>query len=178
MPVSVTLYGVVAVDGRNESAFGYGKVVDTKGMTLPKSVALNDRLSYFSQLIVARKFTDWLSLQAAVSFTHYNMVGWDENHDLVGLHASGRIKFSPQSSFIFNYDAPLKINDISEQTEWIQPNPNCAFGVEISTYTHTFQIFVSTVNGIIPQDNMMWNQNDWQKKGLAIGFNITRLWMF
>ncbi len=178
IPFSVTLYAVAAVDGRNVSAFGTGKVVDTKGETLPTSVGFNERLSYFSQIIIARKFTDWLSLQAAASFTHYNMVGWDNNHDLVGLHFNGRIKFSPQSSFIFNYDAPLKITDISEQIDYTEPKPNLAMGIEISTFTHTFQIFVSNVSGILPQDNMMWNQNNWKNQGIALGFNITRLWMF
>ena len=178
VPVSVTLYGVAAVDGRNESAFGTGKTHQPGEGVAQYSFTFSDRFSYFSEIIVARKFNDWLSLQAGASFTHYNMVGWNDNHDLVGLHFNGRIKFSEQSSFIFNYDAPLKINKISEQIEWTQPKPNLALGIEISTYTHAFQIYVGTATGILPQDNMMWNQNDWKNKGLAIGFNITRLWMF
>jgi len=179
IPVAVALYGMVAVDGRNVSAFETGKVVNTKGPTLPKSVKFDDRLSYFSQLIVGRKFTEWLSLQAGASFTHYNMVGWDYDHDKIGAHFNGRIKFSPQSSFIFNYDVPLKIKKISEQWEWTDhPKPNLAFGVEISTSTHAFQIYMGTAEGIIPQDMVMWNQNDWKNKGLAIGFTITRLWNF
>lgn len=181
IPVSVALYGVIAIDGRNESAFGTGQIVDTKGPTLPSSIELNDRLSYFSQLIIGRKFTDWLSLQAAASFTHYNMIGWDGDHDKIGIHFNGRVKFSPSSSFIFNYDIPLKIKDVSEQMEWTvanDPLPNLCVGVEIATYTHAFQIYVGTADGIIPQDVMMNNQNDWKDKGLAIGFTITRLWMF
>lgn len=181
MPVSVALYGVAAIDGRNAETIGTGKVVDTKGPTLPESISFNDRLSYFSQVIIARKFNDWLSLQAGASFTHYNMVTWDGDHDKIGIHFNGRVKFSPQSSFIFNYDLPLKIADISEQTEWTAANdplPNLCFGVEIATFTHAFQIYVGTADGIIPQDMVMHNRNDWKDKGLAIGFTITRLWMF
>lgn len=179
MPIALALFGSMAIDGRNESAFGIGQVVDTKGQTLPQSVDFSDRISYFSQLIIGRKFTYWLSLQAAASFTHYNMVGWDYNHDMIGLHFNGRIKFSPQSSFIFNYDLPLKIESISEQTNWdTHPQPNVAFGIEISTSTHAFQIYAGSADGIIPQDIMMYNQNDWLDKGLAIGMTITRLWNF
>ncbi|MBT3385912.1 MAG: hypothetical protein HN778_20555 [Prolixibacteraceae bacterium] len=179
IPIAVSLYGMVAVDGRNESLFGSGKIVDTKGPTLPTQIAFNDRLSYFSQIIIGRKFTDWLSLQAAASFTHYNMVGWEYDHDKIAVHFNGRIKFSPQTSFIFNYDIPLKIKDISEQWEWTDhPKPNLAFGVEISTSTHAFQIYAGTADGIIPQDMVMWNLNDWKDKGLAIGMTITRLWNF
>jgi len=179
MPVSVTLFGNTAIDGRNEDLFGTGKVVETKGETLPRTVNFSDRLSYFSQLIVSRKFSDWLSLQAGASFTHYNMVDWDYNHDVVGIHVNGRIKFSPQGSIIFTYDKPLKIENISEQTDWdMHAKENLSFGVEFFTFTHAFQIYVGTADGIIPQDMMMYNQKDWTDKGLAFGFTITRLWAF
>jgi hypothetical protein len=179
VPVAVTLYGVAAVDGRNESAFGTGQIVDTKGQTLPHSVNFSDRLSYFSQLLIGRKFTNWFSLQAGASFTHYNMVGWEYDHDVVGVHAGGRIKFSPQSSIIFNYDQPLKIEDISEQTDWDTfAKANFSVGLEIATFTHAFQIYAGSANGILPQDMMMYNQNDWSNGGPSIGFTITRLWMF
>ncbi|WP_142532131.1 DUF5777 family beta-barrel protein [Saccharicrinis carchari] len=179
IPVAVALYGSLAIDGRNKTAFGSGKVVDTKGPTREEAVAFNDRIAYFSQLIVGRKFTHWLSLQAAASFTHYNMVGWDYNHDMIGLHLNGRIKFSPQGSFLFNYDQPLKIESISEQSNWgTHPQPNVSFGIEFSTSTHAFQIYVGSADGIIPQDIMMFNRNDWLDNGLAIGMTITRLWNF
>ncbi len=166
MPVAVAVLGNIAIDGRKDDVFGYG--YDS-----------TDRLSYFSQIIVGRKFCDWFSLQAGASFSHYNAVGDVYDHDKIGAHVSGRIKFSPQSAIIFNYDVPLKIKDISEQLEWIDhPKPNLALGLEISTFTHAFQIYVGTADGILPQDGMMWNQNDWTNKGLAIGFTITRLWMF
>jgi hypothetical protein len=179
IPLSVSLFGSVAIDGRNISVFETGTVVNTKGPATPKKITLDDRFAYFSQLIVGRKFSDRLSLQTGISFTHYNMAGWDYNHDIVGAHLNGRYKFSPQSSLIFNYDHPLKIKSISEQWTWdTHPKPNLAIGVEIFTYTHAFQIYVGTADGIIQQDIMMYNQKDWKDKGLAIGFTMTRLWMF
>jgi len=179
VPVAISLYGVAAIDGRAADQFGRGKVVETKGQTLPRDIAFNDRISYFSQLIIGRKFSDWLSLQAAASFTHYNMVDWDYDHDKIGIHFNGRIKFSPQSSFVFNYDQPLKIDAISEQTNWdTHALPNVSFGLEVSTSTHAFQIYAGSADGILPQDMMMYNQNDWLDKGLAIGLVITRLWNF
>lgn len=179
MPFSVTLYGNMAIDGRNADMIETGQIVDTKGNALPRGVKLSDRFSYFSQVFVTRKFNDWFSLQAGASFTHYNMVGWDHNHDGYGIHVNGRIKFSPQGSIIFNYDQPLKIEALSEQTTWdTHPKENVAIGVEIFTFTHAFQIYVGTADGIIPQDIMMYNQKDWLDKGLAFGFTITRLWAF
>ena len=178
-PVAIALYGNVAMDGRNISAFESGQVRVAYHDGLYTSFKGDDRISYFSELIIGRKFNNWLSLQAAVSFTHYNSVGVLYDHDKVGLHCNGRIKVSPQGSIIFNYDEPLKIKDISEQHVWTNPaKPNLAFGYEISTSTHAFQIYMGTADGLLPQDNMMWNQNDFTKHELFIGFNITRLWGF
>lgn len=186
IPVAVALYGVMAIDGRNISDFS-----DSVSVASPvgevNAFAFPDRLSYFSQLIIGRKFNDWLSLQAGVSFTHYNLthykrVGMQYDHDKIGLHFSGRIKVSPQGSVIFTYDAPLKIKDISEQAEWSadfpHPKSNMSFGYEISTSTHAFQIYAGTANSFLLQENMMWNQNSITKDNFAIGFTITRLWGF
>jgi hypothetical protein len=177
-PVAVAFFGNVAVDGRNVSAFESGKVREAFSGPVSE-FAFSDRLSYFSQLIIGRKFNDWLSLQAAVSFTHYNSVGTLYDHDKIGVHFNGRIKVSSQGAIIFNYDEPLRIKDISEQHEWTNPSKsNLSFGYEISTGTHVFQIYMGTFSGLIPQDNMMWNQNDISKHQFSIGFNITRLWGF
>ena len=179
VPIAVALYGSFAIDGRNTSEFGSGKIVESKFPSLPKYISFSDRLSYFSQLIIGRKFTDWLSLQVATSYTHYNMVEWDYSHRVLGVHFNGRIKVSPQGSFVFNYDLPLQIESLSEQLNWdTHSKPNLAFGFEISTSTHAFHIYMGTADGIIPQDMMMYNYNDWKNKGLAIGMTITRLWNF
>lgn len=182
VPVSVTLYGTLAIDGRSSDYFEsqqYYHSSDPIGPLVKHSFRPSERYSYFSQLIIGRKFTEWLSLQAGASFTHYNLVAKTGDHDKIGAHFAGRVKFSPQSSFIFNYDVPLKIKQISEQREWVDPpKPNLACGLEVSTSTHAFQIYVGSSDGILPQEIMMFNQKDWKNKGLAFGFTITRLWFF
>ena len=179
MPVAVGLFGSLSIDGRSISEFETDKTYHSGEGSSEFDIVFGDRLAYFSQLIIGRKFCDWFSLQAAASFTHYNMVGKTYDHDIVGAHVNGRIKFSPQSSIIFNYDVPLKIKDISEQTNWdTHAKPNLAIGVDISTFTHSFQLYVGSASGILPQDNMMYNQNEFNKKGIAVGFTITRLWMY
>jgi hypothetical protein len=177
-PVSLAVYGVIGMDGRGSENFETGTVVDTKGETMPVSIEFTDKISYFSQVIVSRKFTEWLSVQGGASFTHYNMVEWDQNHDLFGLHALGRIKISPQSSLTFNYNQPLKIESISEQAEMPDYTPTVALGWQISTFTHAFQIYVSNAPSMLPMENMMYNRAKFNKDGIAIGFTITRLWAF
>jgi len=182
IPVSVTLFGTMAIDGRSSDFFKsqqYYQSSDPLGPLVKHNFRPGQRYSYFSQLIIGRKFTEWLSLQAGASFSHYNLVAKTGDHDKIGAHFAGRVKFSPQSSFIFNYDIPLKIKQISEQTEWIDhPKPNLACGLEVSTSTHAFQLYVGSSDGILPQEIMMFNQKDWKNNGFAFGFTITRLWFF
>lgn len=167
IPVFVTLYGNAAIQGSPDENFG-------------TEYQFSDRFSYFSELIIGRKVTDAISLQAAVSFSHANSVAEMYDHDRVGLHFNGRAKVSPQGAIIFNFDAPLKIDKISEQRpEWDNhPEPNLSFGYEISTSTHAFQIYMGNSEGMLLQDIMMNNFNSIDFDNFAIGFTITRLWSF
>lgn len=166
IPVAVALYGDLGINCNDKETFG-------------TNYAFTDRMNYFSQLIVGRKFTEWLTLQAGVSFTHFNSVDSLMDHDKMGIHFSGRAKISPQGSFIFNYDMPLNLKGLSEHSTFTNPpKPNLAFGFEISTSTHAFQLFAGTSAGLLPQEIMMHNLNDFAGGDMSFGFVITRLWNF
>ncbi len=108
MPIAVTLYGNIAIDGRAKSVFdtlyyNNSNVEDFYGYKF------SNRLSYFSELILSRKMSEKLSLQAGVSFSHYNTVSSGMDHDRIGIHYGGRMKVSPQGAIILTGDWPLKI---------------------------------------------------------------------
>jgi hypothetical protein len=140
-------------------------------------------------LIITHRFTNNISLQVSPSFTHYNNnynnADGDSiyDHDKIGLSIGGRAKISPQTSVIAAVDLPMYFDGIRE---YAKPDnlskATLSFGVEISTSTHAFQIFVTTAQGILPQENMMWNNLYGGSKPsishLLFGFNITRLWNF
>lgn len=177
IPVSVTLYANMAIDGRNEDVFATASE--------DSAFKFTNRLSYFTQLIVSRKFNDWLSLSVNASFTHYNTVPADVvgikgmDHDKIGVGFLGRVKFSPQSSIIFHYSIPLEVSWMAEHQEVTGKSlPNFGIGYQVATATHAFEIFFTTSNGIIAQDTYLWNTNDFTKGDFRIGFNITRLWGF
>lgn len=179
VPVSVALFGEMAIDGRPIGNFTTDSV--REAYSGPKSkFSTSDRLSYFSQLIVGRKFSDKLSLQAGISFSHYNAVDVMYDHDRVGVHFNGRYKVSPQGSIIFNYDQPLDIKNISDKDPLSTKTPKetISIGYEVSTGTHAFQIYMGSNSSLLPQESMMYNQNGFDKNGLSIGFVITRLWAF
>jgi len=166
VPLSVTYYGNLAIDARDEENFGI-------------SYEFNDRLTFFNELLLTRKFANWFTFSFGGSFTHFNSVASLMEHDKIALHFLGRFKISEQSSVMFNYDLPLKIQSIAEWEDFTDPPmPNLGIGWEIATLTHAFQIFVGTSTFMVPQYNIMMNQNDWTDGELFIGFNITRQWNF
>lgn len=156
VPVSVSYFGNVVIDARSKENFGpvdrYREI---------------HRFSYFSQFIVARKFSEVISLQLAPSFCYFNAIDRGFKNYNIGLSAGGRVKVFSSSSVIFEYDQSFIESDI------IDVKPNLGFGYEIGTATHAFQIFVSTYNQIIPQRNLVFNTNDFTEGKFLFGFNIT-----
>ena len=162
MPVSLSYYGNMVLDLREDAAFG------------PEASYRHiHRLSYFNQLILARKMTEKISLQVAPSVIYYNSVprysdteGY-KNFNL-GLSAGGRFNIFGDQSLIIEYDQLLTKQELD-----VQPKPNLSFGWEIGTATHTFQVFAANYSQIINQRNLVFNGNDFSKGDYLVGFNIT-----
>ena len=169
IPVSVSYYGNFVVDARQKNQ---GLFINT-----------DDRYSYFNQLIIARRFNSKLSIQIAPSVSHYNIVENTMRNDMVAVAVGARYKISPQTSITVDYSQPI--------TEFLMdnPSPGISLGLEFSTSAHAFQLFITNYQGIVPQKNYMFNQNDGFGKGefnpfgggggqFLIGFNITRIYNF
>jgi hypothetical protein len=179
IPVTVMLYEVVGIDGSKESKWD-----GTPESSATNSYKFSNRISYYTQLLVSRRFNDQFSLQVGGAFTHYNSVDSVYNHDRVSLSFAGRYKFSPQMAFIVSGDFPLDITGIkdykkdSDENTVIYDKPNLCVGFEIATSSHAFHIYGGSAQGILPQEVTMWNKNDFFHGGFLIGLNITRLWNF
>lgn len=162
MPFSLSYYGNIVMDARDEENFGPSE--DFKQM---------HRLSYFTQLIIARKFSEKISAQIAPSFIYMNTVkrysdevGYKNMN--FGLHAGARANLFGNHSLMLEYDQLLTKQDTGEELS--QPKPNLAFGWEIGTATHAFQVFASNYNLIIDQYNLLYSNTSGD---YLFGFNIT-----
>jgi hypothetical protein len=169
MPLSMTYAGVFGYDGRKQTAT----------MQPPVNYA-QDRLSYFHQLIIARRFNSKLSLQFAPSISHYNTVYDGMQNDRIAIAIGGRYKITPNTAIIADYSQPLTQFDMDKSNDGklYSNNPGLSLGFEFGTSGHAFQLFVSNYWGILPQENYMWNKNDFFDGDILIGFNITRLYNF
>jgi hypothetical protein len=154
IPFSVTYYGNAAVDLRPKSTF----------------IHSTDRWSFFNQIIIAKRFNSNVSFQIAPSFSHYNYVENPVKSNMLAVAVGGRVKINPSTSILVDSSLPLTSFGTAN------PKPGLGLGIEFSTGSHAFQLFITNYKGIVPQTNYMFNQNDFFKGEFLIGFNITRLW--
>ena len=158
MPISVSYYGNFVIDARSKENFNL----------------VQDRYSYFNQLIIAKRFSPNLSLQIAPSVSHYNLVHPEMKNDMVSIAFGGRYKISPQTSILLDYSQPLT----EIRNDEYKPKPGVSIGFEFATSAHEFQIMLSNYNGLVPQKNYVYNQHDFFNGDFLIGFNITRIYNF
>ena len=168
-PLTLAVYGNMGINCLNKSTFG----TDFKA---------RDRFSYYGELMIARRFGKMLSLQLGIAYIHYNIVDsaatprdWHVNsmyNDNLEISGIGRLKVSPQTSIIATYSQSVMtyVNT--------KPWPNAGLGIEVSTSTHAFQVFIEAAQGIVPQEVGFYNNNNPYNGMILIGFNITRLWTF
>lgn len=166
LPFSLTYYGNMAIDGRDNKFFGRN----------------TDRLSYFHQLIFASKVLDKLSVQVSPSLTYFNNVeGYlDDNGEVqrkmenahFAVAFMARYKITEKMAIIAGVDQPFTVHPTNN------PYPNVSFGIDVTTSGHAFQVFLGNYSSITPQRNNVFNQNDYQNGYFLIGFNISRLWNF
>ncbi|MDP4222529.1 MAG: DUF5777 family beta-barrel protein [Bacteroidota bacterium] len=162
MPVSLSYYGNVVLDLERKEAFGP-----------VESYRDIHRISYFTQVILARKFNDKFSFQLAPSLVYFNSVPQYSEVSKYknlnfGLSAGARLALFGSHALLLEYDQLLTKQDLDRQ-----PQPNLSVGWEIGTATHTFQIFAANYSQIINQRNLVFNTNDFRKGDYLIGFNIT-----
>lgn len=167
IPIAIAYYGNFVIDARDDNVFG-------------ANYEFINRFSYFNQVIIARKFNPRFSLQLAVGYAHFNAVDTTFVHDNLGITFGGRMKVFGDRSILFEYDHPIPIKGTNIYKESaIDPKPNLAFGIELGTSTHAFQVFITNFDNIIAQKNFTYNQNDFtgkedkEDKAYLVGFNIT-----
>lgn len=155
-PVSVSYFGNFTVDARRKENFRHTE----------------DRYSFFNQIIIARRFNRNISFQVAPSWSHYNVVENFMRNDMFAISFGGRVKISPSMALMAEYSQSINTYEKSS------PDPGISAGIEFSTGSHAFQVYIANYKGIVPQKNIMFNQNNFFAGDFLIGFNITRLWHF
>lgn len=127
------------------------------------------RFFYAHELLIARKFTERLSLQVIPGIIHRNLVKTKEDQNIVPYTGiAGRVKLTKRLSFNseYYYVWPGKTAD-----DFVDA---LSLGFDIETGGHIFQLHISNSKGMVEKNMITENSNKWQDMEFRIGFNIIR----
>ncbi len=168
VPVSITLFVGSSLSGMKASSDPTSEASFTK---------LSQRVSYASQLLIARKFNCNFSAQVMPTIIHRNYVAYGDENDLFAIGAGARWKFAKRSAVIVDYFYPFSkyrqaLNkDATSTVKYYNP---LGIGYELETGGHVFHVSVVNTGGFTEQDFICYSPTSWTKMGIRLGFNISR----
>jgi hypothetical protein len=134
----------------------------------PEVYPFSNRLFYFNQLLIARKFSNKLTLQLMPTHVHYNFVNKDaEPNDLIALGAGGRIKL--------NKRVTLNLEYYYQFTRLDRTSNALSIGFDIETGGHVFQLHFTNSVGMTERTFIAQTTDKWADGGFRFGFNISRV---
>jgi len=131
---------------------------------------LSNRLCYANQLLIARKFSNGLSLQFMPTHVHYNLVDTKkEPNDVIALGIGGRVKLSRRISLNLEYYYQLPDYQLNGTSN------SLAIGFDIETGGHVFQLHFTNATGMTERTFVGKTTDKWSDGGIRFGFNISRV---
>jgi opacity protein-like surface antigen len=132
------------------------------------------RLSYVHQLLLARKFSNKVSLQLMPTIIHQNLVDSSKNSNTtIAIGAGGRFKVSKRIAITAEYY--YRVNN-SDMLSFSAPTYNSfSLGADIETGGHVFQLFFTNSLGITERTFVTQSTDSWEKGHIHFGFNISRV---
>jgi hypothetical protein len=166
IPVTVTLLGVSTISGVHASS-------DPTSATYFTTFA--DRISYCSQILIARKLNEKLSIQLMPSYLHRNFVTFaDSENDFLAMGVGARYKFTKRSAVVIDGYLPFSKYRTAQHKVGNYYNP-LGIGYEIETGGHVFHVSFVNTGGLVETDFIPYSNTSWTKKfGVRMGFNISR----
>jgi hypothetical protein len=157
IPVTVTFYQAV--------------FINTLKWTEPdRDNLFSSRLSYATQLLVARKFNRSLSLQISPSYIHKNLVPTPEDqNNILSVGFGGRYKLTRKLS-------------VNGEYYWLLPGKTAddyanslGLGIDIEAAGHVFQIMATNSQIMFARGFITETEGKWSEGDIYFGFNIYRV---
>ena len=127
------------------------------------------RLSYYHQLLLAKKISADLSLQFTPTLLHRNLVSGPEiPNTLMAIGTGGRIKVGPRVSLNADYIWVPK-------AEVLGTRNSLSLGVDIETGGHVFQLHLTNSRGLNEAQFIADTRGNWNDGSVYFGFNLSRV---
>jgi hypothetical protein len=157
MPLSLSFYG-----GTMLNSLHWADETRTNYFT--------SRLSYVTQLLIARKFSNALSLQITPTYIHKNLVPLrTDQNDVFAIGAGGRVKLTQRTTFNAEYFYLLP----GAAADNFQ---NClSLGLDVETGGHVFQFRLTNAQPMFERAFITETTSKWLDGGIYFGFTINRV---
>jgi hypothetical protein len=134
--------------------------------------SLSSRMSYGLEAPIARKFSDWLSLQVIPTYVANNTpypAGSEKS--FFALQGAARLGINRHMGFIIDYAHPFSTFR-SNNYNFQDP---LGIGYEVETGGHVFTLNVSNSNAISDINYLSNTQQRWSRGQYRVGFTISRM---
>ena len=170
-------------EGSPFTVVGYNLVTINSALDsdLYENLSFSDRLTYTSQVLISRKFSDKLSLLLAPTFIHENLATrsttitngnaqfFDEENNQFAVGVGGRYKLTKRWSVNVDYGIHLNRNDNSNFR-----NP-LSIGFDLETGGHVFQMHFTNAQAMFEDGYIVRGAGDWGDGDFFFGFNLSRV---
>ena len=130
------------------------------------------RLSYHLQVLFAKKFSPYFSIQGGGGWTYRNIVPFNDVNDLVSISLSSRINFTKALGVVLDFNYPISELRTIENGYY----PIVGIGLEWETGGgHVFLINLTNAEGINETDYLPYTRTNWLDGEYRLGFTIARL---
>lgn len=174
IPITVVWYSDAAYSGRRDPDSLFQKQVH--------------RMTYVHQLIIARKFAPWLSLEVLPTLLHRNVVrnyindkGDAESNTTFAVGFAGRVKVTKRVSIVADYF--LSFSKYHAGTPDLRDPYKSYYapfgiGVELETGGHVFTINLTNSGTILENGYLTGTTESWSTGAFKLGFLISRVFTF
>ncbi|MEI6748972.1 MAG: DUF5777 family beta-barrel protein [Bacteroidales bacterium] len=135
-----------------------------------KTNYFTSRLAFTNQLLIARKFSNDLSLQLTPTFIHKNLVPTAKSqNDIFAVGFGGRYKLTQRLAVNAEYFYLLPGNTADTYVN------SFSIGVDIETGGHVFQFHFTNAQPMFDRAFITETTGKWSKGDIYFGFNISRV---
>ena len=146
------------------------------------NLEFSDRVTYTSQVLISRKFSEDFSMLLAPTFIYENLatrsvevlanediLNHDEENSQFAVGLGGRYKLTTRWSINADYGIHLNRNSNSSFR-----NP-LSIGVDLETGGHVFQMHFTNAQAMFEEGFIVQGQGDWGDGDFFFGFNLSRV---
>ncbi|ARV14931.1 DUF5777 family beta-barrel protein [Polaribacter sp. SA4-12] len=151
------------------SLFGSVAVKTLKDYDPADKRTFAESLFYVGQVLIAKKVSPSFSFQVTPTYVHRNTVQITADpHDIFAVGLGTRIKLSKRVSFNSEYYLAF------DESKSINARNSLAFGVDIETGGHVFQLILSNAITMIEKSFITETTGNFFGGDIHFGFNISR----